>query len=123
MTREPHTQIDVLMLYSEMAQEMLGDISDEQMITVITDAIASTNEAFVNSDIDVHYRLVHVAKVRVTTFVRGIGIYTQVRNKRVLAGASYPQFIASLGYGTFQASRKMFVQYEPGSDPNRYHVV
>lgn len=56
------------MLYSEMALEQLGDISDEQMTTIITEAIASTNEAFINSDIDVHYRLVHVAKVWMKPF-------------------------------------------------------
>lgn len=56
-------QIDVLMLYSEKVLEQQGNISGEQMTTIITDAIASTNEAFINSGIDMHFRLVHVAKV------------------------------------------------------------
>ncbi|CAM9947341.1 unnamed protein product, partial [Sphacelaria rigidula] len=56
------TEVDVMMLYSDLAKSQLGGISDEQMTTIITDAIASTNEAFVNSDLDVHYRLVHVGQ-------------------------------------------------------------
>lgn len=61
-------QIDVLMLYSEMALEQLGNISGAQMTTIITDAIASTNEAFTNSGIALHFRLVGVEKVRMKIF-------------------------------------------------------
>lgn len=42
---------------------LLGDITTEQMESIITAAFVTTNEAFENSDIALTVELVHVAQV------------------------------------------------------------
>lgn len=56
-------QVDVMMLYSETALEESGDISEAQMASIITVAIAESNQAFANSEIDLSLRIAHVGKV------------------------------------------------------------
>lgn len=72
--RKMEHQIDVTMIFSELTREELGGISDEQMATIFTDAVASTNEAFVNSDIDLHFRLVHVGQVGILKAMESVPI-------------------------------------------------
>lgn len=53
-----------MMLYSEDGKGMLGNISDTQMQTTLATALSTSNEALVNSGIDMEFSLVHVGPVR-----------------------------------------------------------
>lgn len=53
-----------MFLYTESALEAYGDITDAQMETVLATAITSSNEAMVNSDIDLELSVVYVGPVR-----------------------------------------------------------
>lgn len=50
-------------MYSAAAMVRAGDVTTEQMESIITAAYATTNEAAVNSDITFTVELVHVAQV------------------------------------------------------------
>lgn len=57
-------QVDVMVIYSEQARESRGtDTTATQMATIVTEAVATTNEAFANSLIDLRYRIVFVDQV------------------------------------------------------------
>lgn len=57
-------QIDVMVIYSKQARESRGtDTTAAQMATIVTEAVATTNEAFANTAIDLRYRIVHVDQV------------------------------------------------------------
>lgn len=53
-----------MMLYSEGGKGMLGNITDAQMQTTLATALSTSNEALVNSRIDMEFSLVHVGPVR-----------------------------------------------------------
>lgn len=65
----PHPQrsnvrkIDAMYLYTDGGKEVLGDISDTQMQTTIAAALATTNEAMTNSDIDLEISPVYIGLV------------------------------------------------------------
>lgn len=60
------SQIDVMFLYSELGRELLGNISPEQIETTLLEALVWTNEAMVNSEIDLVFSLVYVGEVSIT---------------------------------------------------------
>ena len=65
MTEERvHAQVTVAMLYSDAARVLLGDVTPEQMVTTIVDAIASSNLALKNSLVPMVFQLAYVGKVR-----------------------------------------------------------
>ncbi|CAM9751779.1 unnamed protein product [Sphacelaria rigidula] len=58
-------QVDVMVIYSEQARESRGtDTTATQMATIVTEAVATTNEAFANSLIDLRYRIVFVDQLQ-----------------------------------------------------------
>lgn len=62
-------QIDVMMLYTETIKSVLGDLSDSQMESTLAVAIASSNQALNNSNIDAEFRLVYVGPVRSSSHI------------------------------------------------------
>lgn len=58
-------QIDVMVLYTEQTQAVLGGVTDIQMITYILESIIVTNQAFLNSEASVRFNLVSVGQVSV----------------------------------------------------------
>lgn len=58
-------QVDVMVLYTEQSQQVLGSVSHTQMITYILESIIVTNQAFVNSQASVRFNLVSVGLVSV----------------------------------------------------------
>lgn len=60
----PLTKIDVMYLYTDLAMEYLGGVSDTQMQTNIATALATTNEAMTNSEIDLEISPVYIGSVR-----------------------------------------------------------
>lgn len=60
----PTGQIDVMVLYSESALATLGGIAPAQMETIILEGLVGTNEAFVNSEVSVRFKPVHIGPVR-----------------------------------------------------------
>lgn len=58
-------QIDVMVLYTEQTQAVLGGVTDIQMITYILESIIVTNQAFLNSEASVRFNLVSVGPVSV----------------------------------------------------------
>lgn len=52
------------MLYSEAALELLGGVTEEQIITILVEAIASSNLALSDSGIPMVLELVSVQEVR-----------------------------------------------------------
>lgn len=62
----PHLlpKVDVLVLYSEWAWTGYADYSDEQqLVSAISAAFVSSNEAMVNSDVDMEFNIVKVEQV------------------------------------------------------------
>lgn len=57
-------KIDVMYLYTEGGKKILGGISDTQMRTMIATALATTNEAMANSQIDLKISPVYIGLVR-----------------------------------------------------------
>lgn len=53
-----------MILYSEEAMISLGGISHAQMQTTIVESLASTNAAFVNSELALTMNAVHIGEVR-----------------------------------------------------------
>lgn len=51
-------------LYTEGGRTVLGGISDTQMQTTIATGVATTNQAMINSDIDLEISPVHIGLVR-----------------------------------------------------------
>lgn len=64
MIRKGEVNVDAMMLYSDEAKNLLGGLTDKQMETKLIKAIASTNEAFVTSDISLHFSLVRAQQVQ-----------------------------------------------------------
>lgn len=56
-------QISVMCLYSEGARKYKAGITPEQMETYLATQYAITNEAAINSDVDLQFSLVHVGPV------------------------------------------------------------
>lgn len=52
-----------MFLYTENAQNILGLLSDSQMQTYLAETLSWTNQAMVNSEIDLELPLVHVGPV------------------------------------------------------------
>lgn len=75
-------QITVMFLYSEEARTTLGLISDSQMQTYLAEALTWTNEAMMNSEIDLRWSLAHVGPVSLGVFVLRLACPDQRRQHK-----------------------------------------
>lgn len=57
-------QIDVMVLYSDLAMTTLGGVTPQQLETIILDSLAGTNQAMVNSGISAYINPVFIGLVR-----------------------------------------------------------
>lgn len=57
-------QVTVAMLYSEAALQLLGDVTEEQVVTILAEAIATSNLALKDSGIPMELEIVFVGEVR-----------------------------------------------------------
>ena len=62
-------KIDVMYLYTQGGKGLLGGICDAQMQTTLATALATSNDATTNSDIDLTFSLVYVGQVRLVLCV------------------------------------------------------
>ncbi|CAM9926139.1 unnamed protein product [Ascophyllum nodosum] len=56
-------EVDVMMLHTVDARDLLGGVSDSQMETILSAAFSSSQEAMANSNIGLSLRLVHVQPI------------------------------------------------------------
>lgn len=61
---QPILQIDVMVLYSDLAMTTLGGITSQQLETIILDSLAGTNQAMINSGISAYINPVFIGLVR-----------------------------------------------------------
>lgn len=57
-----------MLLYTDAALALMGDATAGQMETTLMEVVETTNEAFSNSEIPLHFSLVHAAKVMVQQY-------------------------------------------------------
>jgi len=59
--------MDVMLLYTEGVKTTLGGVSDDQVESTLATAIASSNLALQNSQVNAEFRLVYTGPVRIST--------------------------------------------------------
>lgn len=57
-------QIDIMMLYTDLALVQLGGVTTAQMESTITEGLVTSNTAFENSEVPIEFSLVHVGQVK-----------------------------------------------------------
>ena len=80
-------------LYTQGGKDLLGCISDAQMQTTLATALATSNDAMDNSDIDLTFSLVYVGQVRLVLSVT-FCIYSGSSSSTLS-----PRFFSELSWG------------------------
>lgn len=54
-----------MLLYTETVNDIFGGVSDSQVMSTLATAIASSNQALTDSNIDAEFHLVYTGPVRI----------------------------------------------------------